>query len=56
MSEADFNKAFASFLKQRQNTQVNDKVNRAATKDLIAAHADEYAKLQEKHRAAIAKA
>jgi len=49
MSQADFEKAFQSFLKQRQNTQVRDKAVRSATKDLIASHKDEYDKLVTKY-------
>ena len=49
MSESEAKKLFATFLKQRQNTQVRDKAVRSATKDLIDAHKDEYDTLVTKY-------
>ncbi len=42
MTSEDFNKAFASWMKQRVSTKERDTATRKAQKDLIAAHKAEY--------------
>lgn len=49
MTLGDFNKAFASFQKQRVSTAIRDKAGRAATKELVQNHKPEYDRLLEKY-------
>jgi hypothetical protein len=49
MTAEDVKKAYASFLKSRVATQERDKAVRAATKDLIAAHKEQYDGLVKKY-------
>ncbi len=49
MSQEEFMKAFASFQKSRVSTAARDKSTRSATKDLIAAHKDEFERLMKKY-------
>lgn len=49
MGQAEFDKLFATFQKQRMSTQVRDKAVRSATKDLIAKHKVDYDALVAKY-------
>jgi len=49
MSEAEFMKAFGTFMKQRQDGKVRDKAIRDATKELISNHKDEFEDLKNKY-------
>lgn len=48
-SEAEFEKLFASFMKQRVSTAARDKATRAAQKELIEKHRADYDTILAKH-------